>query len=124
LVVLGDPIGTGGGTGFDLARIGRDDNVGNCDIFSFTGAMGDDRRPTIVFRHLDRLQGFGQSADLVELDQDGIGDATVNTTLDALGIGDEKVIPHKLQFLPNRSVRIFQPSQSSSASPSSSEMMG
>ena len=50
-------------------------------------------------RHLHRFQGLGQGADLVDLDQDGVGDALVDAGLEALGIGDEEVVADQLRLV-------------------------
>ena len=45
------------------------------------------------------LHGFdrlGQAADLVDLDQDRIGNALVDPLLEPLGIGDEQVVADEL----------------------------
>ena len=48
-------------------------------------------------RERDRLQRLGERADLVDLDQDRIGDARLDPTTQALGVGDEHVVAHELQ---------------------------
>ena len=61
--------------------------------------MGDDGGVASVLGHLDGSQSFGQGTDLVELDQDGVGDAVVDTALQDLGVGYEQVVTHDLDFL-------------------------
>ena len=64
-------------------------------------------------------------ADLVHLDEDGIGDALFDAPLQALGVGDEEIVADELDALAHHLGQISSsPSQSSSASPSSSETMG
>ena len=46
--------------------------------------------------HLDGVQGLGQRADLVDLDEDGVGNALFNAGGQALDVGDEQVVPHQL----------------------------
>ena len=47
-------------------------------------------------RHLHRLQSLGQRADLVDLDQDRVGDAPLDALGQALGARDEKVVADQL----------------------------
>ena len=76
----------------------------------------------------DRVDGFGHAADLVELDQDGVGDAFVDAARETFRVGDEKIVADQLDLssrsLLPRSVSVFQPAQSSSAMPSSIETIG
>ena len=69
--------------------------------------------------HLDGGKGFRQRADLVDFDQDRIGDALLDAFAQDFGVGDEQVIADQLHLLAELSVSIFQPSQSPSAMPSS-----
>jgi len=64
-----------------------------------------------------RLQRLGHRADLVHLDQRRVGHAAVDGVGDDLRVGDEDVVPDQLQ-------PVAQPSQSSSASPSSISQTG
>jgi hypothetical protein len=50
-------------------------------------------------RQLDRIERFGEGADLVELDQDRVRDVLVDPALQPLDIGDEDVIANKLEPL-------------------------
>ena len=58
--------------------------------------MGDDAGVTRLLGHLDRLEGFGQRADLVHLDQDGVRRSQLDALLQALGVGDKQVVAHQL----------------------------
>jgi len=51
---------------------------------------------TAAARQIDRLQGFGQGADLIHLDQDRIRCAGIDALLKALAVGHEQVITHEL----------------------------
>ena len=48
--------------------------------------------------HIDGGERLGQRADLVDLDQDRIADALLDTALQAFDIGDEKVVADELNF--------------------------
>ncbi len=48
---------------------------------------------------LDGVDGFGDAADLIELDEDGVGDAFVDAAGEARCVGDEEVVADELDFL-------------------------
>ena len=47
-------------------------------------------------RHIDRRKRFGQRADLVDLDQQGIGATGLDALFKTQRIGDEQIITHQL----------------------------
>src|SRR2546430_2529362 len=47
----------------------------------------------------DGLDSFGDAADLVQLDENGVGDAFLDAAGQALGARDEEVVADKLDFL-------------------------
>ena len=51
-----------------------------------------------ALRHLDRLQGLGEAADLVHLDQDRVGGAQLDALLQACGVRHKQVVAHKLDL--------------------------
>ena len=57
---------------------GRHHEVRDQRVLGLPGTMRDDRSILGVCRHRHRLQGLGQGPDLVELDQDRVGDARVD----------------------------------------------
>ena len=61
--------------------------------------MRDHRGEAGGLGHLDGFQGFGQRADLVELDQDRVADLLVDAALEDLGVGDEQVVADQLHLL-------------------------
>jgi hypothetical protein len=122
---LASAIGTRQRTGLDLHRISGHRDVGDGGVFGFAGAVRDHRGVARALGHLDGGEGFGQRADLVDLDQDGVGDALA----DAFATGSwywSRTGRRRRAALSCRvsSVRIFQPSQSPSAMPSSMLMIG
>ncbi len=50
--------------------------------------------------HVDGLQGLRHRADLVELDQNGVGHALLDAALEDLRVGDEQVVAGKLHPRP------------------------
>src|SRR5688572_25276413 len=81
LVVLGGPVGARERARLDLAGIAADGDVGDGRVLGLARTMRDHRGVTRAPRHLDRLEGLRERADLVDLDEDGVG----NAALDALG---------------------------------------
>src|SRR5450759_4831787 len=99
-VVLGDPLRTGRGAGLDLARAHRDDKVGDGRVLGFTRAVADHGGPAGPASHCDRIDRFGDCADLVELDQDRVGGRLADATGDEVRIGHEEIVAHKLGLRP------------------------
>ena len=124
LVVLGDAVGAGGGAGFDLAGAGGDGEVGDEGVFGFAGAVGDDGGVAVAAGQVDGFEGFADRADLVDFDQDGVGDSLLDALPRISMLVTKMSSPTSWIFPPSSSVRFFQPSQSSSARPSSRETMG
>ena len=75
LIVFCDAISARGRTRFNLASAGGNGEVGDKRVFSFAGAMRDNRVVAGFARHFDRVDGFGHAANLIELDEDGIGNS-------------------------------------------------
>ena len=83
LVVLGDAVGAGQRAGLDLPAVGGHGEVGDGRVLGLARAVADHRGVAGARGHLDGVEGLGQRADLVDLDQDRVGDAL----LDALAAG-------------------------------------
>ena len=58
--------------------------------------MRDDRGVAVTAAQVDGLQSFGNCADLIELDEDGIGHALLNAALQPLDVGHEDVVADNL----------------------------
>src|SRR5204863_9051242 len=52
--------------------------------------------------HLNRAERLGQSADLVDLDEDGIGNSVLDSLAETSRIGDEYVVADELACVPDR----------------------
>ena len=63
--------------------------------------MAHDAGVTSLLGGLDGLERLGECADLVDLDQDRVGGAQLDTLLEALGVGDEQVVAHQLHLVAN-----------------------
>ncbi len=84
--------------GLDLARVGRDREVGDERVLGLARAVRDDRGVAGVLRGADRVERLGERADLVDLDQDRVGDAAVDAALEARGLGHEQVVADELDL--------------------------
>src|SRR5438093_8711763 len=91
LIVLGDAVGAAGGAGFDLAGSGGDGEIGDEGVLGFAGAVGDDGVVAGFAGQLDGVDGFGDAANLVQLDENGVGDAFVDAAGKTGGVGDEEI---------------------------------
>ena len=60
--------------------------------------MADDGGVARAFGHFDGLEGFGQRADLVDFDEDGVANAFFDAFFQDFGIGHEQVVTHQLHF--------------------------
>src|ERR1019366_6013237 len=74
LVVLRDAIGAARAAGLDLARVRGDREIGDERVLGLAASMRNDGLIAVHARHLDRLEGLGHGADLVQLDQDRVRD--------------------------------------------------
>src|SRR5690625_4727170 len=98
-VVLGNAIRAAQRTGLDLSGRRGHRQVGNGGVFGFPGAMGDYSGVACVLGHLDGVEGFRQRADLIELNQYGVGDFFIDAFLQNFGVGNKQVVTHQLNFV-------------------------
>src|SRR5690606_28275482 len=96
LVVLGHAVRARERTCLDLAGVRAHGDVGDGGVLGFARAVADDGRVVGALGHLDGGEGFRERADLVDLDEDRVGDALVDAFLQDLGVGDEQVVAHQL----------------------------
>src|SRR5690606_12967773 len=96
LVVLGHAVGATRAAGLDLPCSRGDGKVGDECVFGLAGAVTDDRVEAVAASELDRLEGLGQRADLVDLDQDRVARTLFDATPQVLRIRDEQVVADEL----------------------------
>ena len=48
--------------------------------------------------HVDRIERLGERADLVQLDEDGVGGVLLDALGEALRIGDEQVVANEVDL--------------------------
>ena len=99
LVVLGHAIGPRGRAGLDLAVPQGDGQVGDGRVLGLAAAMADDGGEAVAAGQIDGLDGLGERADLVELDEDAVGDSLVDAPLQPLGVGHEQVVADQLDLV-------------------------
>ena len=117
LVILGHPIASARSPRLDLARVQTHDDIGDGGIFRLTRAVRNDARPAGPMGQLYSSDSLGKRANLVHFAEQGSGRFEIDRLLNTLHVGDQEIIPNELHL-------VSQPSQSSSAMPSSMEMMG
>ena len=87
LVVLGGTVGSRQGAGFDLAAIGGDREIGDGGVLGLAGTVRHHRGVAGLVGHFHGGQRLGQRADLVDLDQDRVGEATLDTLAEGIKAG-------------------------------------
>src|SRR5699024_4618862 len=96
LVVLRHALAARRGAGLDLAAVGGHRQVGDGGVLGLTGAVGHHRGEARAVREVHGVQGLGERADLVDLDQQGVRAALRDAAAETLGVGDEQVVPDQL----------------------------
>ena len=76
----------------DVPCPGANCQVGYRGVLGLPGAMGDEAVISVCFCQLHGLKGFRQGADLIQFDQDGVGDSLLDAFFQNLGIRAENVI--------------------------------
>ena len=98
-IVLGDPLASAKRTRFDLSTPHGHREVGDERVLRFSRAMRNYELPICFTAHLDRVDGLGYCADLIELNQNRICCMFGNSALDELCIRDIDVISDDLNPL-------------------------
>jgi len=96
LVVLGVTLRAAGSSSLDLAGGQSNREIGNESVLSLSRAVGSHNTPTSLLGHADSLDGLGDGADLVHLEEKGVDALGLNTALDALGVSAEHVVTNDL----------------------------
>src|SRR5215469_1794465 len=98
LVVFGNAVGARSRAGLDLTCTGANREIGNEGVFRLARAMRDNRIVAVAPRQRDAIERLRNGADLIELDQNRVAGALLDSLPQALGVGDEKVIPNQLDL--------------------------
>ena len=59
--------------------------------------MGNHRSIPVALGHFNGRQGFGEGADLVDFDQNGVAHSGLDAPLQTFGVGDKEVVSHQLK---------------------------
>src|SRR5690606_29571091 len=92
-VVLRHAIGAAERAGLDLPRPGRHREVGDGVVLGLARAMGDDAGVPALVREADAVERLGQRADLVQLDEDAVGDALLDALRQPAWVRHEEIVP-------------------------------
>ncbi|EDT89704.1 hypothetical protein BIFLAC_02337 [Bifidobacterium animalis subsp. lactis HN019] len=96
-VVLGDALATCRGAGLDLAGVLGDGEIGDRGVRRLARTMGDHGGEAVLRGQLDGVEGLGNGANLVELDQQGVAGAHIDALLQTHRVGDEQIVADELQ---------------------------
>ena len=96
LVVFGDPVGAAEGTSLDLAGIRGDGDVRDRGVLGLARAMADDGRVFVFLGEFDGVERLSERADLVDLHEDRIGHALIDTLLEEFDICDKQIVADEL----------------------------
>ena len=99
LIVLCNTLGTAWCTGLDLAGIQCYCKICDRGVSRLTGAVRRNCRITCIVSHLDRFKCLRYGTDLIQLDQDRITAAKLNTLCQSLCIRYEQIIADKLYLI-------------------------
>jgi hypothetical protein len=91
-VVLGGALTAGGSTRLEMAAASADGEVGDERVLRLAGAVLDELPVASLAADRHGLVGLRDSADLVELDQRGIGDPAPDGAGDDRRVGTEVVV--------------------------------
>src|SRR5665648_422378 len=78
LVVLRHAVRAGERAGLDLPAIGGDREVGDGRVLGLAGAVRHHRRVVGIVRHGHGVERLRYGADLIDLDEDGVGDVLLD----------------------------------------------
>ena len=99
LIVLRDPICAAKRSGLNLSRVRRDGDVGDGGVFRFAGTMADHGGVPVFGREPNGVKSFSQCADLIHLNQDGIGDTLIDSFPEKIDVRDEEVVADQLNLI-------------------------
>src|SRR6266404_7115298 len=96
LIVFRDAISARSRARFDLSRGSRHSKIRDKGVFSFAGTMRNNGVITGHASQFDGIDGFGDAANLVQLDQNGVGNSIVNATRQPFRVGDKQIVANQL----------------------------
>src|SRR5450756_666802 len=102
LVVLVDALAAGRRTGLELAGVGGYGEVRDGDVLGLATTVRDHRGVAVALGKGHGVEGLGQGADLVELDQQGVRGLQLDALGEADRVGDEQVVADDLRLVADR----------------------
>src|SRR6201987_6554853 len=120
LVLLRSAVGARSRAGLDLAGRGGDRQVSDKRVFGFAGTMRNDRVVAGLASEFDGINGFGDRANLIELDENRVGKAFVDAARESLRIGHKEIVADELDF----SLRRFRPDRFGQRFPAGPVILG
>merc|ERR1719375_1179895 len=101
LVVLAVALRAAGRPRLDLARAEADGQVGDSAVLGLPRAVGGHHAPAVLLAQLHRVDGLGDGADLVDLEEERVAGLVVNRAPHARDVGHGEVIAHHLRRPPD-----------------------
>src|SRR5215469_16260329 len=102
LVPLGGAFAAREGSHFQLSGIGSNGEMADKSVFRFSRARTHNGQPSRFLRQADRCNGLCHCANLIRLNEDGIGDPSVDASLDERCIRTEQIIANELNLVSER----------------------
>ena len=92
LVVLGQPLGSAGGTSFDLSCGQSHHQISDEIVLGLSWSVGHHDSPSIIPAHFVWLDGLGYGSDLVHFQQKGVAGFFGDCCWDSFLVGDQEII--------------------------------
>ncbi|GIX61506.1 uncharacterized protein BcabD6B2_09410 [Babesia caballi] len=96
LVVLGVALTAAGSASLDLAGAKGNDKVSNEGVLRLTRPVRNHDTPLVGVTQQASVNGLSDGANLVDLEEKRVARFLLQGSLDALGVGDQKVVAHNL----------------------------
>src|SRR3546814_20139620 len=81
------------------SAIGRDREVGDRRILGLARTVRHDGGVARAVRHIDRVERFTERADLVDLDEQRVGEAVLGPLFEPQRVGDEQIVTDELALV-------------------------
>src|SRR3990170_5730028 len=96
LIIFRHAVGASERARLDLPAIGGDGEIGDGRVLGLAGAVRHHRGIARVLGHAHGVERLRQRSDLVHLDENGVGDALLDASLQPHHISDEKIVADEL----------------------------
>ena len=85
-----------------MSAVGGNREIGDRGVFGLAAAVAHHDGVGVTVCQLDRVERLGERPDLVDLDEDRVGDCFVDTHLETTCVGDEQVVADQLTTVADR----------------------